>query len=95
VAGRPPALWTGAGECPADARGVLGDEVNAYIAELADRRDEHGRRLVGRDGYHQPRKVTTAAGVEVKAPRVISPLQPRHPSNDTQSKGRHQHHLTS
>ncbi|QRX95899.1 IS256 family transposase [Streptomyces noursei] len=46
-------------------------EVNAYIAELADERDDKGRRLVVRNGYHQPRKVTTAAGVvEVKAPRV-------------------------
>ncbi|MFD9432005.1 IS256 family transposase [Streptomyces sp. NPDC060002] len=50
---------------------LLEAEVNAYIAELADQRDEHGRRLVVRDGYHQARKVTTAAGaVEVKAPRV-------------------------
>ncbi|RZB14808.1 IS256 family transposase [Streptomyces sp. F001] len=50
---------------------ALEAEVNAYIAELADQQDEHGRRLVVRNGYHQPRKVTTAAGtVEVKAPRV-------------------------
>jgi putative transposase len=50
---------------------ALEAEVNAYIAELADQRDEHGQRLVVRNGYHQPRKVTTAAGVvEVKAPRV-------------------------
>ncbi|MEU0212464.1 IS256 family transposase [Streptomyces canus] len=50
---------------------ALEAEVNAYIAELADQRDGCGRRLVVRDGYHQPRKVTTAAGVmEVKAPRV-------------------------
>lgn len=50
---------------------ALEAEVNAYIAELADQRDECGRRLVVRNGYHQPRKVTTAAGaVEVKAPRV-------------------------
>ncbi|MEU2133964.1 IS256 family transposase [Streptomyces sp. NPDC018352] len=50
---------------------ALEAEVNAYIAELADQRDESGRRLVVRNGYHQPRKVTTAAGtVEVKAPRV-------------------------
>lgn len=58
----------GARRMPAAA---LEAEVNAYIAELADQRDEHGRRLVVRNGYHQPRKVTTAAGViEVKAPRV-------------------------
>ncbi|MFJ8787363.1 IS256 family transposase [Streptomyces sp. NPDC102476] len=50
---------------------ALESEVNAYIAELADQRDENGRRLVVRNGYHQPRSVTTAAGtVEVKAPRV-------------------------
>jgi transposase-like protein len=50
---------------------ALEAEVNAYVAELADQRDEAGRRLVVRNGYHQPRKVTTAAGaVEVKAPRV-------------------------
>ena len=46
-------------------------DLNAYIAELADQRDENGQRLVVRNGYHRPRKVTTAAGaVEVKAPRV-------------------------
>ncbi|MFB8778048.1 IS256 family transposase [Streptomyces broussonetiae] len=50
---------------------ALEAEVNAYIAELADQRDERGHRLVVRNGYHQPRKVTTVAGaVEVKAPRV-------------------------
>ncbi|MFF9396156.1 IS256 family transposase [Streptomyces griseoluteus] len=50
---------------------ALEAEVKAYIAELANQRDETGRRLVVRNGYHQPRKVTTAAGVvEVKAPRV-------------------------
>ena len=50
---------------------ALEAEVNAYTAELADQRDESGRRLVVRNDYHQPRKVTTAAGaVEVKAPRV-------------------------
>ncbi|MFI6360659.1 IS256 family transposase [Streptomyces sp. NPDC050743] len=50
---------------------ALEAEVNAHIAELADERDDKGRRLVVRNGHHQPRKVTTAAGVvEVKAPRV-------------------------
>ncbi|MFF0190983.1 IS256 family transposase [Streptomyces sp. NPDC005244] len=50
---------------------ALEAEVNAYIAELADERDDRGRRLVVRNGHHQPRKVTTAAGtVEVQAPRV-------------------------
>lgn len=41
---------------------ALEAEVNTYIAELAGQRDESGRRLVVRNGYHQPRRVTTAAG---------------------------------
>ncbi|MET7796759.1 IS256 family transposase [Streptomyces decoyicus] len=50
---------------------ALGAEVDAYITELADQRDENGRRLVVRNGHHQPRSVTTSAGTfEVKAPRV-------------------------
>ncbi|CAL9661118.1 IS256 family transposase ISRjo4 [Streptomyces sp. enrichment culture] len=50
---------------------ALEAEVNAHISELADQRDEHGRRLVVRNGCHRPRKVTTATGVvEVEAPRV-------------------------
>ncbi|WP_405619519.1 IS256 family transposase [Streptomyces sp. NBC_01508] len=50
---------------------ALEAEVNAYISELADQRDDSGRRLVVRNGFHQPRKVTTAAGaIEVKAPQV-------------------------
>ncbi|MCX4827122.1 IS256 family transposase, partial [Streptomyces sp. NBC_01142] len=50
---------------------ALEAEVNAYIVELTDERDEHGRRLVVSNGYHEPRKVTTAAGsMEVKALRV-------------------------
>lgn len=50
---------------------ALEAEVNACIAESAEQRDEEGRRLVVRNGYDQPRKVTTAAGtVEVRAPRV-------------------------
>ncbi|MFG3026508.1 IS256 family transposase [Streptomyces sp. NPDC048254] len=50
---------------------ALEAEVNTYIAELADQRDGSGRRLVVRNGHHQARSVTTAAGaVEVKAPRV-------------------------
>ncbi|QDN74836.1 IS256 family transposase [Streptomyces sp. S1A1-7] len=50
---------------------ALEAEVNQYIAELADQRDERGRRLVVRNGHHCERTVTTAAGpVEVHAPRV-------------------------
>ncbi|GGT56347.1 IS256 family transposase [Streptomyces atratus] len=50
---------------------ALEAEVNSDMAELAGERGGDGRRLVVRNGYHQPRKVTTAAGtVEVRAPRV-------------------------
>src|ERR1039457_7575743 len=50
---------------------ALQAEVNAYIAAFAAERDENGRRLVVRNGCHQPREVLTSAGaVEVTAPRV-------------------------
>jgi transposase-like protein len=50
---------------------ALQAEVDAYIAAFRDERDEHGRRLVVRNGTHQPREVLTSAGaVEVVAPRV-------------------------
>jgi putative transposase len=46
-------------------------EVNTYLAELVDSRDEHGRRLVARNGFHAERIVVTGTGpVQVKAPRV-------------------------
>lgn len=50
---------------------ALQAEVDDYIARHADERDDAGRRLVVRNGSHQPREVLTAAGaVEVRAPRV-------------------------
>ncbi|WP_240777955.1 IS256 family transposase, partial [Nonomuraea basaltis] len=50
---------------------ALQAEVEAYIAAFADERDETGRRLVVRNGYHQSREILTAAGaLEVTAPRV-------------------------
>jgi transposase-like protein len=50
---------------------ALQAEVDAYIAAYAGQRDEHGHRLVVRNGYHEPREVLTSAGaVEVTAPRV-------------------------
>jgi hypothetical protein len=50
---------------------ALAAEVEAYVAEFAGERDEHGHRLLVRNGYHQPREVLTGAGaVEVTAPRV-------------------------
>jgi transposase-like protein len=50
---------------------ALQAEVDAYIAAFAAERDENGRRLVVRNGYHQSREVLTSAGaVEVTVPRV-------------------------
>jgi transposase-like protein len=50
---------------------ALQAEVDAYIAAFADERSDDGRRLVVRNGYHQPREVLTSAGaVKVTAPRV-------------------------
>jgi len=50
---------------------ALRAEVDAYIAAAVAERDENGRRLVMRNGYHQSREVLTSAGaVEVAAPRV-------------------------
>ncbi len=50
---------------------ALEAEVNKYIVELAAKTDAADRRLVVRNGHHQPRTVATAAGpVEVKALRV-------------------------
>ncbi len=50
---------------------ALAGEVAAYIEQYADLRDEDGHRLVVRNGFHDPREVTTVAGaVPVRAPRV-------------------------
>jgi transposase-like protein len=50
---------------------ALQAEADAVIARFADERDERGRRLVVRNGSHQPREVLTSAGaVQVRAPRI-------------------------
>jgi len=50
---------------------ALQAEVAAYVESFADEVDEHGRRLVVRNGHHAEREVTTVAGaVPVRAPRV-------------------------
>src|SRR5690242_3435286 len=50
---------------------ALQAEGDAYIAAHAAERDGNGRRLVVRNGSHQPREVLTSAGaVEVTVPRV-------------------------
>jgi len=50
---------------------ALEAEVDAYLAAHAAEWDEHGRRLVVRNGHARERQVTTTAGaVTVRAPRV-------------------------
>src|SRR5258707_3215533 len=50
---------------------ALAAELDGYIAAFGAERDENGRRLVVRNGYHQSQEVLTSAGaVEVTAPRV-------------------------
>src|SRR4051812_46909697 len=57
------------------ARQMLAAALQAEVAAFVDAHvgevDEQGRRLVVRNGHHEPREVTTAAGaVPVRAPRV-------------------------
>lgn len=50
---------------------ALEAEVAAYIEAHTEELDEHGRRLVVRNGRHEPRQVLTSSGaIEVVAPRV-------------------------
>lgn len=50
---------------------ALEAEVDVYIDQFRAEVDEHGRRLVVRNGHHGQRQVTTAAGaVTVRQPRV-------------------------
>jgi putative transposase len=50
---------------------ALEAEVDDYLAAHTDQVDEHGRRLVVRNGHARQRQVTTVAGaVAVRAPRV-------------------------
>jgi transposase-like protein len=50
---------------------ALEAEVDAYVSSLVDEVDEHGRRLVVRNGHAEPRALVTGAGpLEVRAPRV-------------------------
>ena len=58
---------------------ALKAEVDQYIAEHADHRDEAGHALVVRNGVAEPRTVTTAAGaLEIQAPRVHDRRVRRH-----------------
>src|SRR3982074_2639276 len=50
---------------------TLKAEVDEYVAQHADHRDDAGQALVVRKGVAEPRTVTTAAGeLEIQAPRV-------------------------
>jgi putative transposase len=50
---------------------ALEAEVDTYVEAHVDERDERDRRLVVRNGYAEPRKITTGAGpIEIEAPRV-------------------------
>jgi len=50
---------------------ALQAEVDAYLKAAEGERDEHGRALVVRNGYHAGRQVLCGAGtIEVRAPRV-------------------------
>jgi len=50
---------------------ALQAEVAAYVGAHRDQVDTAGHRLVVRNGFHEPREVSTAAGaVPVRAPRV-------------------------
>ncbi len=41
---------------------ALQAEVDAYVLQFVDERDANGRRMVVRNGSHQPRQVLTSAG---------------------------------
>jgi len=50
---------------------ALRAEVAAYVEAFAGEVDENGHRLVVRNGFHEPREVTTAAGATpIRQPRV-------------------------
>lgn len=50
---------------------ALEAEVDAYVEALTEQVDEHGRRLVVRNGRARPRTITTTAGaIAIAAPRV-------------------------
>jgi len=67
---------------------ALQAEVDAYIAQFADERDEHGHRLVVRNGYHESRKVLTDLSSRSFAPAPLSSTA--HSSNDPANTLYHQ-----
>ena len=52
---------------------ALKNEIDEYIEKTKPLRDEEGRRLVYRNGYHREREIQTGiGGITVKQPRVDS-----------------------
>jgi hypothetical protein len=50
---------------------ALRAEADAYVEQFSDEVDEHGHRLVVRNGRGKERKVTVGSGtIPIKAPRV-------------------------
>jgi transposase-like protein len=50
---------------------AIDDEVNAYLEQHADHRDEQGYRLVVRNGVRKGRKIETGVGlIEIDMPKV-------------------------
>jgi putative transposase len=50
---------------------ALEAEVDAYVSSFTEELDEHGHRLVVRNGHAEPRALVTGAGpLQVRAPRV-------------------------
>jgi putative transposase len=50
---------------------ALEAEADAYVAQFSAELDDHGHRLVRRNGHARSRTITTAAGaVDIEAPRV-------------------------
>ncbi|MDQ3091569.1 MAG: transposase, partial [Actinomycetota bacterium] len=50
---------------------ALEAEVDEYVASFVDEADEHGRRLVVRNGRARERRVTVGSGtMAIRAPRV-------------------------
>jgi putative transposase len=50
---------------------ALEAEVDAYVSSFTEELDEHGHRLVVRNGHAEPRSLVTGAGpLQVRAPRI-------------------------
>jgi hypothetical protein len=68
---------------------ALQAEVAAYVEQFKDEFDEHGRRLVVRNGFHAEREVTTAAGaIPVRAPRSTTSVSMRQQASGSGSARR-------